>query len=217
VQFDPNDEGVEAWEFSTPSAFPEGEGERVPFDERSTVEIQMEIERLERGDVRERRVWSLIALTLFAVLVVTPGDIASGAATLGLILAGFASTAVGLLRVRRHQLRRALEDELEARRREEIDVAESPAHRLAVLRDALDRLEDRPSGWLAVALGALAALIFVVLGLVFGVELGVVLGGFFGLFTALAAREERRQLADATAMKEEVRAIEARRELPSPE
>lgn len=212
--FDRSDEGVEAWEFSAPSAF-DGEGERIPFDERPGVELQMELEALYRRDKRDPGLWLGLISLLLVFLLLVPGESALVAS--GIVAAGMGAATLGVLRVRRRQLSDAFEAELAARRREELEDASEPAYRLVVLRDALDRLEDRSSRRIEIALGAAATVIFSSFGFAEGLELGLVLGAFFGLLTALTFREERRRLAEEMAMKDEVRAIEARRELPPAE
>jgi len=212
--FGRDDEGVEAWEFSTPSVV-DGRGERIPFDERPTVEIQMEIDGLLKGDRRERGVWVVLVVALISLLMMLPGDIVLTG--LGLVAAGITATTIGLLRVRRRQLRDALEGEVAERRREELADATERGHRLAVLHDALDRSENHPRRRVEIVVGFGATLLFGGFGLVEAQQLGVVLGAFFGVLTAVAVRDEWRRLLDEAAMREEIRAIEEGRALPADE
>ena len=211
MEFDPDDEGVEAWEFSIPSAVSEP-GERIPFDERPTVEIQMDVDRLRRGEEREGRVWIAVALCLVVFLAIVPGG--AGMAVLGFVLAGVAAAVLGVLQVRRHQLREALEGELETRRREQLETAEEPAQRLAALRDELDRQEHRGRNWGQIGVGLLATIVTIGFGLAGSTQLLTALGGFFGLTTLLAVNEERLRTAEEAVLREQVRAIEEGRALP---
>lgn len=207
MSIDPNAEGVEAWEFSTPFVQEETGGERVAFDERTTLEIQLEVQRLDEADDRERGIWMLGLLLLVAFFLLTPGQ--AGLGLIGIAGAAFGSTAIGLLRVRRRQLRGALGRELAARRREELARASDSALRLAVLRDELDRLEERPRRIAEIVLSAAAGLLFGVMGLVTGTQPAMLAGGAFGVLSLLSWRDDRTRAAEADELRERIRAIEA--------
>jgi len=162
-------------------------------DEPTELDLQIRLQEVERSEALDPLRWLLIALGVLTALVVTPQSTLTGAAVLAVV--AVAVTGVGFLQIRRGQKKDALEEELGRHRRRLLDAADTPARRLAVLHDDLDRLRSRPSGIRGLVLALVAMVLFILLGLSEGIAWVSFTGVFFGLVSAFGfarVRDRRR-------------------------
>jgi len=169
----------------------------VQPDEPTELDLQIRLQEVERSEAQDPLRWLLILLAVLTGLVLMPQSAAAGAA----VFAGVAVavTGVGFIQIRRGQKKNALQAELARHRRCLLEAAETPAERLAVLHEDLDRLRARPTGIRGLVLAVIATVLFVALGLSQGIEWVAFAGVFFGLMSAFGfvrLRERRRAERD---------------------
>lgn len=181
--------------------------ESPPSEDPTDLELQLGLEEIERSEGHDSERWLGLAAALLLGVALAPGSPAlAGAAFVAVVLV---ATGVGFFQVRRGQRRTALESELERRRAEELEGAESTAVRLAALHDELDRMEAERDGLVEILLLALAASLFIPLGVWEGVGWVSSTGLFAGLVAALRSRSLVRRRREREELRGRIRALEA--------